>query len=284
LRFLERPHSSDYLKAALTLLSRRRLIPAASFDQLSALPEQFLYPAVPTELPASIQQARRFCTGLLRARLELPTHQLVPFLAFALQYAPADLATADKLAARLAQTDSPTLLGGLQEVVETERFEPVEVEDLDAIYCRPNQITVMTMHRAKGLDWDLVFLPLLHEKTLPGQVWVPAQSRFLGDFNLSEAARAQLRAIVHHRSQIPGAAEAWRTTKILKVSEEYRLLYVAMTRAKRLLWLSAAQHAPFSWKRPHQLEAQPPCPAIAALAQWIDQRQGYGRDNVSCKE
>ncbi|MEO0409374.1 MAG: ATP-dependent helicase, partial [Cyanobacteria bacterium P01_A01_bin.135] len=47
LRFLERPHSSDYLKAALTLLSRRRLIPAASFDQLSALPEQFLYPAVP---------------------------------------------------------------------------------------------------------------------------------------------------------------------------------------------------------------------------------------------
>ncbi len=31
------------------------------------------------------------------------------------------------------------------------------------------------------------------------------------------------------------------TGKNLKTAEEFRLLYVAMTRAKRLLWMSAAQ-------------------------------------------
>jgi DNA helicase II / ATP-dependent DNA helicase PcrA len=45
-----------------------------------------------------------------------------------------------------------------------------------------------------------------------------------------------------------------------------------MTRAKRLLWLSAAQMAPyawgnFNWERQPPLERQNPCPVIPALRQ-----------------
>ncbi|MGF1513726.1 MAG: ATP-dependent helicase [Elainellaceae cyanobacterium] len=268
LRFLERPHSSDHLTAALSLLAQRRLIPTLAVDQLAALPEQFLYPSpLKAAPPAAVARAQRYCASLLRAQLELPTYQLIPFLALALHYSPADLATADKLAARLAQIEAPSLVERLEGLIDAEDFEPVEVDDLDAMYRRPRQITIMTMHRAKGLDWDLVFLPLLHEKTLPGQSWVPAQLRFLGQLNPAEAARAQLRAIAHQQSKIPDLGQAWREAAAQKVSEEYRLLYVAMTRARRLLWLSAAQSAPFNWKRPEHLEQQRPCPAIAALEQ-----------------
>jgi DNA helicase-2/ATP-dependent DNA helicase PcrA len=40
-----------------------------------------------------------------------------------------------------------------------------------------------------------------------------------------------------------------------------------MTRAKRLLWMSAAKQAPFTWNKPENLDDRPPCPVIPALRQ-----------------
>jgi len=59
-------------------------------------------------------------------------------------------------------------------------------------------VNLLTFHRAKGLEFEAVFLPSLREKELP---WKQARS--------DEA-----------------------------VAEERRLLYVGMTRAKRVLWLT----------------------------------------------
>jgi DNA helicase-2/ATP-dependent DNA helicase PcrA len=70
---------------------------------------------------------------------------------------------------------------------------------------------------------------------------------------------------------IPDTLTAWEQAKALKTAEEYRLLYVAMTRAKRLLWLSAAQQAPFTWSKPDNLQPARPCPVIPRLITWLDQ-------------
>lgn len=268
LQFIERPHSPDNIKAALSVFVSRQIIPTQDLNPLATKPEQFLYPG-PLDTPPthpSAQQARRYCAALLRARLELPAYHLIPFLGLTLGYDQSELATADKLAARIAQQtlENSTLtamLGALQTLLSNERFRAVETEDTESQYTRPGQLTLMTMHKAKGLDWDAVFLPFLQQRNIPGEAWVPLQMKFLGDFSLDEVARAQLRAHTHavytqdrKPDPIPNLETAWQKASNLKRAEEFRLLYVAMTRAKRLLWMSAARQAPFTWHKPENLQ------------------------------
>ncbi len=289
LQFIQRPHSPDLLKGALTVLMKRQLIPSQDLNALAIAPEQFLYPSA-LEPPQAhvVREARRYCKGLLQARLALPPLQLIAFLALTLNYDAPELATADKLLEQVARRASGDLSLGmivvtLSEIVSAERFEGVDLEDSESRYTRPGQVTIITMHKAKGLDWDHVFLPFLQAQTIPGQSWVPPQSQFLGDFTLAEVARAQIRTHLQNgvlqngvvlggdREQpqaiLPDLDSAWRKASQLKQAEEFRLLYVAMTRAKRLLWLAAAKQAPFSWNKPENLDSKPACPALTALAQ-----------------
>ncbi|TBR58957.1 DNA helicase UvrD [Westiellopsis prolifica IICB1] len=271
LQFCDRPHSPDHLKAALEVFVQRQLIPTQDLNAPASVPEEFLYPGPLSALqPEPAQKAAHLCRSLLRARMELPLYQLISFLALALNYDQAELATADKLAERVniqiaGHASMTNMLSVLSEIVNSERFEPVETEDLEARYTRRGQLTIITMHKAKGLDWDYVFIPFLHENLIPGRFWVPPQSQFLGDLTLSEVARAQIRAALHDQANLPDVTQAWEQAKYLKTAEEYRLLYVAMTRAKRLLWMSAAQKAPFTWSKPENLQTSAPCPVFPAL-------------------
>jgi DNA helicase-2/ATP-dependent DNA helicase PcrA len=282
LRFTLRPHSPDNLKAALEVLEVRGLIKAQDLNALATSPEQFLYPT-PLASPqkTQVEEARIFCTSLLRARIELPHYQLIFFLGMSLKYTGSELATLQKLADRVNQqiaghSSLKSTLETLEEIVSSEKFEGVEEDNEDA-YTRPGQLTIITMHKAKGLDWDYVFIPFLHEDTLPGKLYTPVAARFLGNFTLPEVARAQIRAFVHAQYKgenlaraIPQPDDAWEEAGKLKTAEEYRLLYVAMTRAKRLLWMSAEVMGPYRWnlfkgERSESLQAKQPCPVIPAL-------------------
>ncbi len=274
LQFLDRPHSPDYLKAALKILSDRQLIPKQDYNAFTTSPEQFLYPG-PLDPNQSdpVRKCRYFCCGLLQARLELPPYQIISFLALALQYDQTELATADKLAERVAiqtigNNSMSNMLSVLSEIVTSERFEPVEAEEkIEERYTSKGQLTIITMHKAKGLDWDCVFLPFLHDQIIPGSLRVLPQAKFLGDFTLAEVARAQIRASLHKKDAFQNLGEAWEQAGYLKTAEEFRLLYVAMTRAKSLLWMSAEKKGPFTWNKPDNLQELKPCPVMPVLKQ-----------------
>ncbi len=97
-------------------------------------------------------------------------------------------------------------------LLSQEDERPAEVEGLsDAIH-------VMTIHQAKGLEFDAVFVPGLVEGRLPQSGRSP---RF-------ELPAAVLEPLVRGREDV--------------IAEERRLLYVAMTRAQRFLYLTRASH------------------------------------------
>lgn len=284
LQFIDRPHSADYVKSALEVLENRQLIATQDFNALATNPEVFLYPS-PLDPPQKdiVKNARHYCCNLLKARLELPHYQLISFLGMTLKYQGAELSTLQKLTERINQqivgrSSLKNIIYTLNEIVNSEQFEGVE-EETENQYVRPKQVTIITMHKAKGLDWDYVFLPFLHENLIPGEPWVPTSAKFLGNFTLAEVARAQIRTVLHSQYlnpnsdvEIPLPQEAWREANQLQKAEEYRLLYVAMTRAKRLLWISSAQKAPFNWssfrnKDKENLQFKKPCPIIPLLQQ-----------------
>jgi len=274
LQFMERPHSPDNLKSALEVLKDRQKISSQQdLNALASNPEKFLYPTLLEPVQSQLaQETQAKCIGLLRAKIELPLYNLIPFIAFTLYDEEAGLlATADKLGDRLNQQlvgsySMHTVIESLREIVESENFEAVEDENLEGRYMTGGQVTLISLHKAKGLDWDVVFMPFLHKRICPGEAYIPDSVKFLGDFGLPEVTRAQIRAIVHS-DRLPNAEEAWKQCNYLKQAEEFRLLYVGMTRAKRLLWLSAAQSAPFSWNTlENRTENAAICPAITELA------------------
>jgi DNA helicase-2/ATP-dependent DNA helicase PcrA len=120
------------------------------------------------------------------------------------------------------------------------------------------------------LDWDYVFIPFLQEKNMPGDLWIGSQKEFIGNFDLGEIGRSQIRNVAQKRP-IFDINEAWRQAKYLKMAEELRLFYVAMTRAKRLLWIAAEAQAPFTWHKPEKLQEMTTSPVFLALKQKFPQ-------------
>jgi len=154
LQFLDRPHS-PIAKATLEVLVQRQLILTQDLNALASLPEQFLYPGpLDSPQPEPVLKARYLCRSLLRARMELPQYQLISFLALTLSYDQAELATADKLAERVAQqTAGNSSMAAILTVRTLSAQNDLNLSKPKtwARYTTPGQLTIITMHKAKGL-------------------------------------------------------------------------------------------------------------------------------------
>ena len=88
------------------------------------------------------------------------------------------------------------------------------------------KIQIMTLHKSKGDEFDYVFLPEMSEKNLTLDI-----SKL--DLKKSSNFMENVRAL--NNNYIPKTENELKT---FLVSENYRLLYVAITRAKQRLYIS----------------------------------------------
>jgi ATP-dependent helicase/nuclease subunit A len=112
--------------------------------------------------------------------------------------------------------------------LEEEGESPLADETLDAV-------TILSIHRSKGLEWPVVILPDLHRQSQPRDeraVRVDWPTRTVG-VRLGE------------KCDSGGAALAWLDRERRR-EEEKRLLYVAVTRARERLLFLGSQKAPAS--------------------------------------
>jgi DNA helicase-2/ATP-dependent DNA helicase PcrA len=112
-------------------------------------------------------------------------------------------------------------------------------EELDtATVSQEDAVSLLTVHRAKGLEWDVVFLPALAAGTFP--------ARSQGYDNPVDYPRYlpyEMRVDADALPDLTGAADLEERKAILAghhQDQEWRIAYVATTRARHLLVLSGA--------------------------------------------
>ena len=135
--------------------------------------------------------------------------------------------------------------------LEMMRDDPVDGPDTARV-AEDDAVTLSTVHRAKGLEWEAVFLPALYETNFP------ASPRGYADPSTSDSSvPARLLIDPEFRTNLDPALDAKVRKDWLRrrhYDQEWRLVYVAVTRARQHLYLSGAHWygSPEPLKRPSQ--------------------------------
>jgi len=98
---------------------------------------------------------------------------------------------------------------------------------------REDCVRVLTAHRSKGLEWDVVVVAGVQEEVWPD---LRLRGSLLGADELAEAATER----GHGGDGVPAPDVAAATVAARLLAEERRLFYVAVTRARRLLVVTAS--------------------------------------------
>ncbi|GAB4500341.1 MAG: ATP-dependent helicase [Anaerolineales bacterium] len=200
------------------------------------------------ELHAFRAQMQRWQQAVL-----LPIDQLLLTLAQDLFTEPTDLAIAHKLAGLLRQTWKLHPAWGLpelsEELVQIARNERrfIGFADEDTGF-DPEQhrgkVVVSTVHKAKGLEWDRVYLLSVNNYDYPSAQSYDSyigESWYLRDsLNLTAETLSQLHLLTNpdpYEWYEEGAAT--RAARLEYTRERLRLLYVGITRARRQLIITS---------------------------------------------
>ncbi len=228
----------------------------------------------------------------------LPIDQLLLTLANDLFQKPADpsgssgqsLALAHKLAVLLRDVAAAHPTYRLAELVEElaviarneRRFLGFASEDA-GFEPPPGIVTVATMHKAKGLEWDRVYLLSVNNYDFPSglahDTYIAERWYVRDSLNLEAEALAQLTTLTN--SQFPNLPDylvnweigklgkegtATRAARLGYVAERLRLLYVGITRARRDLIVT------WNTGRRRAEKLQPAVPFVALRTYWEGER------------
>jgi len=208
----------------------------------------------------------------------LPIDQLVLTLAQDVFSEISDLALAHKLALVLRQVAEdhndwrlPELTSELTLIAKNER-RFIGFSDDDSGFDperHRGKVVVTTMHRAKGLEWDRVYIMSVNNYDFPSN---EPNDRFIsekwfvrGKLNLEAESLAQLTALVSN-SEYDGYEEGAATmqSRLGYVKERLRLLYVGITRAKKDLIVT--------WNSGRQGDATPSLALTELMGWWEEKR------------
>ena len=242
---------------------------------VSAHPEGLLYPepgksawdALPPR-PETTTEDRvvieRFATQAARwlRASTLPIEEYLLTVASELFRSPFDLALAQQIALmmRRISDDRPAwrltdLAAELKDIAFGARgLAGLERNEL-GFEPRQGRITVSTMHKAKGLEWDLVYLVAADRQWFPS---MPDDCLMASVEALDGDPEAEVAALVHsllvEDASVAGAHSPTHDAHLDLIAERLRLLYVGITRAKRNLSISwSADPSTANSRHPRQI-------------------------------
>ena len=241
-------------------------------------PERFVFPAAQQDVPdrwTELEEAHALVKAF-RADLQrwarasvLPIDELVLTIGNDLFAEPAKLALTHHLAlylARLGRQDEHMRLAQFaQELasVAQNRRRLIGFAESDGGYeAKPGRVTVATMHGAKGLEWDRVYLMAVNSYNFPSgeadQRYRSERHYIRDSLNLVAEASAQLEQLAGGTldDYVPGPATEHARREL--AAERLRLLYVGITRARKELIVT--------YNTGKQPEKEPLSPALAMLA------------------
>ena len=195
--------------------------------------------------PALLEEFRGRVGAWTRAA-ELPIDQLILTISGDIFSHVADIASAHMVAVHLARLALahplmrlPEFAADLRDIAQNRR-RFAGLSDDDSQFdpdAHRGKVTVTTLHKAKGLEWDRVYLISVNNYDFPS---ADPDDSFIGekwfirdDLNLAAEALAQLRALGNDERYQEGFASL--EARIDYAAERLRLLYVGITRARREL-------------------------------------------------
>ncbi|OGO40872.1 MAG: hypothetical protein A2W36_02230 [Chloroflexi bacterium RBG_16_58_14] len=214
-----------------------------------------------------------------QAAVLLPADQVVLTLSQDVFSQPADLAVSHKLSVLLRRASDSHLTWRLPELTDElaviarneRRFIGFHQDDsgFDPDLYR-GKVVIATIHKAKGLEWDRVYLMSVNSYDFPtgdATDQYIAEKWFIRDrLNLEAEALAQLKALLRpDEHQWYQEGEASQQARLDYVRERLRLLYVGITRARKELVIT--------WNSGRKGD-QAPAKALGALYQYWTGR-GY---------
>jgi DNA helicase-2/ATP-dependent DNA helicase PcrA len=252
------------------------LWPGSAGDWLEVLRQGGQDPDVVEILELFRGQMRRWQASVL-----LPVDQILLTLAQELFSEPAELALAHKLAVELRNASQahpswrlPEWSSELAEIARNER-RFLGFSESDSGF-DPDQhrgkVVVATMHKAKGLEWDRVYLMSVNNYDFPsgevGDQYIAEKWYLRDQLNLPAETLAQMEALL---SRDPDnwyeEGQASRQARLDYIRERLRLLYVGITRARKELVITWN-----SGRSPKQA-LRPATPFLALMKLWDEHAQ-----------
>ncbi|MHB1294072.1 MAG: UvrD-helicase domain-containing protein [Anaerolineae bacterium] len=245
---LEEPVTEEQAKARAVLLRSMRmddlLFPRDGVSLGDLLPGGIARPAADV---AALSRTAGRVARWVRA-IGLPIDQLVLTLAQDLYQDEGDLAVCHSVAASLAGTGSmhpdwrlAEFARELDDIAANKRaLNGLSLAE-EGYAPRPGRVVVTTMHKAKGLEWDAVYLMCVDSLEFPDTCDDAFRSEpyFMPGRAPAVEARMLLERLGGERDAKGGDADSLvREARLETICERLRLLYVGITRAKRCLSLT----------------------------------------------